>query len=135
MKVGDALKAYVDAREEEYDAVIDEIVPQADAPSRSFVVKAALPPSEGLFEGMFGRLRIPLGVRRHLCLSTAAIQRLGQLEFVDVVQGETTERRMIQTGRFGMPGRVEVLSGLSAGDEVVIHDRAIREGAADPETE
>jgi RND family efflux transporter MFP subunit len=122
LRVGQELKAYIDAPAQEFDAVIDEIVPQADASSRSFLVKATLPNGEGLFEGMFGRLRIPAGQRRHLCLATAAIRRIGQLEFVDVVADGSLQRRMIRTGRLGMPGRVEVLSGLRAGDEIVIYD-------------
>lgn len=122
LRVGDKLMAHVDAQQKDYEATIDEIVPQADAPSRSFLVKATLPPAEGLFEGMFGRLRIPVGMRRHLCLATAAIQRVGQLEYVEVVVDGTLQRRMIQTGQLGMPGRVEVLSGLRAGEEVVLHE-------------
>ena len=64
----------------------------------------------------------PVTERRHLCLPTAAIQRMGQLEFVEVVKGDTVERRMIQTGLKGMEGHVEVLSGLRVGDQVVLHN-------------
>jgi RND family efflux transporter MFP subunit len=121
LQVGQKLDVYVDAIGREVEAAIDEIVPQADAPSRSFLVKAALPRATDLYEGMFGRLRIPAGSRRHLCLATDAIQNVGQLEFVDVVMpDETLERRFIKTGRLGMPGRIEVLSGLQAGETVVL---------------
>ena len=77
LRVGDKLSVRIDALDRNVTAVIDEIVPQAEAASRSFLVKVALPKSEGLFEGMFGRLLIPAGQRRHLCLATAAIQRVG----------------------------------------------------------
>jgi RND family efflux transporter MFP subunit len=121
LQVGQKLDVYVDATGSEVEATIDEIVPQADAPSRSFLVKAALPRATDLYEGMFGRLRIPAGSRRHLCLATDAIQNVGQLEFVDVVMpDETLERRFIKTGRLGMPRRIEVLSGLRAGETVVL---------------
>jgi multidrug efflux pump subunit AcrA (membrane-fusion protein) len=66
------LKVYIDALQREVVSTVDEIVPQADAPSRSFLVKASVPRSEDLYEGMFGRLRIPSGERRHLCLATDA---------------------------------------------------------------
>jgi len=116
---GDKLAVVIDATGQSVTATVDEIVPQAEAASRSFLVKAALPKSEGLFEGMFGRLLIPAGVRRHLCLATAAIERVGQLEMVDVVDSQgRLERRAVKTGRLGMPGRVEVLSGLEAGERV-----------------
>ena len=113
---------YVDAHKREYSATVDEIVPQADAPSRSFLVKASLPKSDDLYEGMFGRLLIPAGERRHLCLNTEALINVGQLEFVDVVLPDgNIERRLIKTGQLGTPGRQEVLSGVEAGERVLIH--------------
>jgi len=122
LKVGDKLEVYVDSLDRRIESTVDEIVPQADAPSRSFLVKCSLPRSEDLYEGMFGRLYIPGGERRHLCLATNAIRRIGQLEFVDVVlPGDRLERRFIKTGRVGIPGRIEVLSGLKADERVVLH--------------
>ena len=121
LEAGAKLNVYIDALDREIESTIDEIVPQADAPSRSFLVKASIPRSDDLFEGMFGRLRIPAGQRQHLCLATDAIQRVGQLEFVEVVNSDgQIERRFIKTGRLGMPGRIEVLSGLKAGERVVL---------------
>ena len=132
LRAGDQLDVYIDALDREVSSTIDEIVPLADAPSRSLLVKASIPRSEDLFEGMFGRLRIPAGQRRHLCLATDAVQKLGQLEFVEVVTPEgQIERRFIKTGRLGMPGRIEVLSGLRAGERVVLHPAG---GEADPAT-
>jgi RND family efflux transporter MFP subunit len=124
LQVGEELDVYVDALDRTMRATVDEIVPQADAPSRSFLVKASLPKSDDLYEGMFGRLRIPAGRRRHLCLNTDAIVRIGQLEFVDVVlPDDTVERRLIKTGTLGMPGRQEVLSGVEAGEQVILQQR------------
>lgn len=121
LRPGDTLTVHVDAVDRDVEATVDEIVPQADAPSRSFLVKATLPRTADLYEGMFGRLQIPAGQRRHLCLATDSIQEVGQLQFVEVVRDDQTlERRMIRTGRVGMPGRVEVLSGLQAGERVVL---------------
>lgn len=122
LKTGQKLDVHIDALQRDIEATIDEIVPQADAPSRSFLVKAALPRSSDLYEGLFGRLLIPAGARRHLCLNATAIQNVGQLQFVDVVlPNKTIEKRFIKTGRKGMPGRVEVLSGLEAGENVVLY--------------
>jgi RND family efflux transporter MFP subunit len=133
LRVGDKLNVYIDAIKREVESTIDEIVPQADAPSRSFLVKASIPPADDLFEGMFGRLRIPAGQRRHLCLATAAIRKVGQLEFVEVVTpGGRTERRFIKTGRLGLPGRIEVLSGLKAKERVVLRTR---DGVDDDESD
>lgn len=126
LSVGDELEVYIDSLDRAFRATVDEKVPQALAASRSFLVKVKLPPSEDLFEGMFGRLRIPAGERPHLCLHTAAVQRIGQLEFVDVVAPDSgsTQRRMIKTGRPGDANHVEVLSGLRVGEKVVLHRAA-----------
>ncbi len=123
LKVGQQLNVHVDSIDRDFTATIDEIVPQADSSSRSFLVKASLPRFDELYEGMYGRLQIPAGSRKHLCLATDAIERIGQLQFVDVVQDDKTlQRRLVKTGRLGMEGRVEVLSGLQAGETVVIRD-------------
>ncbi len=121
LKVGQKVNVYVDALKKEVNGTIDEIVPQADVRSRSFLVKVILPQMEGLYEGMFGRLRILAGERKHLCLPTEAIQKVGQLEFVNVVLPDNqVEKRYIKTGQLGLPGRIEVLSGLNANDKVLI---------------
>ncbi len=120
LKVGQKLNVHVDSIKQDFAATVDEVVPQADAASRSFLVKASLPRNDNLYEGMYGRLQIPAGARRHLCLATDAIRRVGQLEFVDVVMDDgSLQRRLIKTGRLGMPGRVEVLSGVNQ-DEIVV---------------
>lgn len=99
-------------------------------------MKSTLPRTGDLYEGTFGRLLIPAGRRRHLCLATDAIQDIGQLQFVEVVrEDDSLDRRMIRTGRDGMPGRVEVLSGLQAGERVVLRRTLdeVRSDAAQPE--
>lgn len=121
LRMQQPLRVRVDAIGAEIEATVDEIVPQADAPSRTFLVKVSLPRMENLYEGMFGRLRIPAGTRQRLCVPESAVTRIGQLEFVEVVaKGDTLERRFIKTGRAGDAGCVEVLSGLAAGERVVL---------------
>ena len=128
LKPGDELLVQIDALDNRrVRAAIDEIVPQAEAASRSFLVKVKLPRSDDLFEGMFGRLIIPVGRRRHLCLHTAAIETIGQLQFVDVVASDgIVERRFIKTGRYGDAIHREVLSGLKAGERVLLKPPAVQ---------
>ena len=121
LKEGQELGIYIDALQQEFKGTIDKKVPQATAASRSFLVKVTLPQSDRLYEGMTGKLKVPAGTRRHLCLSTAAVYVIGQLEYVDaVLPDDTLERRLIKTGRRGLPGKIEVLSGLEAGDRVML---------------
>jgi membrane fusion protein (multidrug efflux system) len=123
---GDKLTVHVDALKQDFSGVVDEKVPQAEAATRTFLIKVALPPSDDLYEGMFGRLEIPAGTRRHLCLHSGAVQRIGQLEFVQVVDPKTgkLERRFIKTGQRGYGQFVEVLSGLDEGETVVLQPSA-----------
>lgn len=131
LSVGDRVEIFIDAVDRRIEATIDEIVPQAEAPSRTFLIKAAVPHESDLYEGMFGRLLIPTGTRRHVCLPTAAIRRIGQLEFVDVVGDDrSVERRLIKTGRLGEPGNIEVLSGLAPGDRVALYGEPAEPAAA-----
>ncbi|MBN1910748.1 MAG: efflux RND transporter periplasmic adaptor subunit [Pirellulales bacterium] len=136
IKRGDKVKVLIGSSKKEDEngkahkeviGTVEHIVPQAEAASRSFLVKIALPRSEGLIEGLFGRVEIPIGPRKHLCLAEAAIERIGQLEMVDVVvDGNRLQRRLIKTGRTGQwtpqgqPLRVEVLSGLDAKEKVLL---------------
>jgi membrane fusion protein (multidrug efflux system) len=102
---------------------VDEIVPQADAASRSVLVKVQIP--EGipdLIEGMTGRLYVPAKERVRLCVASSAVVEIGQLRYVDVVDSNgDLERRMIKLGERSPYGRVEVLSGVYAGERVVLY--------------
>ena len=123
IREGAKLKVKIDALGEEFEGVVDEKVPQAEATTRSFLIKVKLPQHPGLYEGMFGRLIIPAGTRRHLCLHSGAIERVGQLEFVKVLldpSSGTVERRLIKTGQRGYGAWVEVLSGLSPGEQILV---------------
>jgi len=122
IKVGDRLKVKIDALGVTLEGRIDEIVPQAQAQSRSVLVKVALPKTPGMVEGMFGRLLVPTRKRKRYCVPLSAVLRVGQLRFVDVVTtGGILERRPVKLGEHSEYGRIEVLSGLNEGDTVVLY--------------
>jgi RND family efflux transporter MFP subunit len=98
---------------------ISEIVPEAQAASRAFQVKVTGPCPSGIYTGMFARLLIPLDDEEVLVVPLAAIHRVGQLELVDVLQGELAQRRAVRTGRV-FDQNVEVLSGLTSGEQIII---------------
>lgn len=101
------------------DGTVSEIVPSVDASTRTALLKVGLPEDPGLRPGLFGRARIPVGQQPGISLPSTAVQRIGQVERVWVVtaQGETS-MRLVRTGRsFGE--RIEILSGLAAGERVV----------------
>ena len=110
-------------------ATIAEIVPRSAAASRSFEVKVVGPCPPGVYPGMFGRLQVPLGTRKVICVPRSAVQQVGQLDLVDVVEGEVVRRRYVRLGRPVEGEQVEVLSGLAVGEWVMVP----RAGAADAE--
>ncbi len=98
-------------------STIDEIVPYADPATRTFLVKAALPGTPGIYPGMFGRLLIPAGKEKTLLIPGVAVIRVGQLEQTLVKRHDTWQRVHIKTGRV-FEDNIEVLSGLN-GDETI----------------
>ncbi len=117
---GDSLQARIDALELEVEVTVDEIVPSAEAGSRTVLVRASLPLREDLFPGMFGRLIIPTGTERRVYIPERAVERVGQLEFVTVVTEQGPQRRYVRTGGSSQEHGVEVLSGLEPGERLVV---------------
>lgn len=104
-------------------ATVEEIVPSADPLTRTFLVKAALPETPGLYPGMFGRLFIPLGTRQAVVVPRNAVRRVGQLEMVTVKDGDTSRSYAVKTGQALEDGHVEILSGLAGGETLLIPGR------------
>jgi len=117
---GQSLFAEIDALKKRYPVVVDEIVPSADPGSRSFLVKVSLTDGTGLYPGMFGRLMIPIGQVDKVFIPLAAVTRVGQLDFVVVKTQQGTVRRYVRLGQPGPDERVEIISGLRAGEQILI---------------
>ncbi|MEE9403464.1 MAG: efflux RND transporter periplasmic adaptor subunit [Algisphaera sp.] len=122
LKVGDAVQVEIDALHIQYTGAIREIVPQASTASRTFTVKVGGPCPPEVQSGMFGRMLVPMGQGQRLTLPAAAVRRVGQLEsvFVADASGTHATRRMIRTGTL-LGDRIEVISGLHAGERVVLN--------------
>jgi len=99
------------------EGTVEEIVPSADPLSRSFLVKVALPVTEGLYPGMFGRLRIPLEERSTVLIPPSAVSQVGQLKTVRVLKDDRWVRRYVTLGETTGEA-VEILSGLEGGETI-----------------
>ncbi len=96
---------------------IDEILPYADPSTRTFLVKASLPNTPGIYPGMFGRLLIPVEKEKTLLIPQKAVIRVGQLELVYVKKDDVWQSVYIKTGKkFGK--KIEVLAGLSGNETI-----------------
>jgi RND family efflux transporter MFP subunit len=118
LRTGQAL-AVESMRSAPLRGAIDEIVPFAEPGARTLLVKVRLPQDPALFAGMFGRVEVPAGEATRLLVPRAAIERVGQLEFVTVLRADGgVERRLVTSGRDRDEEEVEVLSGLAEGERV-----------------
>ena len=119
LRVGQDIDVRVEAIDKTCLGRVSEIVPEAESASRTFSVKVTGPCPPGIYSGMFGRLLIPLEEEEVLVVPKGVVRRVGQLDMVDLVDGDALRRRAVQLGRaFG--DDVEVLSGLREGEQVAL---------------
>src|ERR1022692_3300343 len=119
VRVGQAVEAVIEATDRKMNARVSEIVPSVDSASRTYIVKLDLPAMPNLRTGMFGRAIFPLGMQKVVSVPLAALMERGQLQSVYVVENGVAHTRLITTGRRNSDA-VEVLSGLNAGEKVVL---------------
>ena len=130
IRVGQPVSVRLDGVGRTLDARVSEIVPAVDAASRSYTVKIDLPGLPTLRSGAFGRVSFSLGSRSALSIPAVAVTERGQLQSVLVVENGIAHTRLITTGH-NSKDQVEVLSGLTAGENVIFAAPAgLSDGAA-----
>jgi membrane fusion protein (multidrug efflux system) len=103
---------------------VSAISPKVEEETRNVLLRATLANPEGrLRPGMFARVAVLTGgLDRVLTLPRSAISFFPYGDSVFVIQGQgedlVVERRQVTTGRI-RDGRVEIVDGLAAGDQVV----------------
>jgi hypothetical protein len=122
--IDDEVGVEIDAIDLQCAARVSEIVPQASSSSRSFLVKVTGPCPPGVYSGMFARVLIPQGARKQLLVPQSAVGRIGQVEMVVVSTSASaadarSERRYVRTGVSTDDGKIEILTGLKAGEMVL----------------
>lgn len=105
------------------EGTVSEISPVADPVSRTFNVKLDLPPTEGIRTGQFGRVSVPVAEVMLLLVPQSAVLKRGQMELVFVEKDGKAALRLVKTGKV-LEVRVEVLSGLEEGEQVIVSDTA-----------
>ncbi|MBW2145589.1 MAG: efflux RND transporter periplasmic adaptor subunit [Deltaproteobacteria bacterium] len=99
---------------------VGEILPGVDPTTRSGIVKVIIPHSDDLRSGMFGKAFFSVGEESILAVTKSAIVRKGQLTGVYIIDAEKTVRyRLVKLGR-DLGDKVEILSGLQDGENVVV---------------
>ena len=118
---GDSVALEIGSPPQTLSGEVFRIRADADAETRTRVVQISVPQvEEMLVPGTFGRLRLETETRETLRVPTQAIRRVGQIEQVRVVKDERQHVRLIKTGERA-EDYTEVLAGLRAGEQVLIH--------------
>jgi RND family efflux transporter MFP subunit len=123
---GDRAAVRIDALGDgELEGRVEEVAPVADPATRTYLVKIGLPaPKAGrLRSGLFGRALFRTGERQALLVPQRAVVEQGQLSGVFAVEtGNVARLRLVRVGK-REGDRVEVLSGLTAGERIVVEGR------------
>jgi RND family efflux transporter MFP subunit len=101
------------------NGTVAEIVPAADPASRTFLVKINLPPSSGLRAGMYATAEIPGEIKPATLVPFSAVVQRGSLACVYVVDGSRLAQLHYVTLGSRRGDKVEILSGVSAGESLV----------------
>jgi RND family efflux transporter MFP subunit len=118
LKPGDPVGVLLDDAPAPVAGRLEEIAGAADSVSRSVLVKVALPAGSAR-SGQFARLQVAGGTTAALLVPAGAVNLFGQMERVFVVEQGRAVLRLVKTGR-SAGDRVEILSGLNAGEQVVL---------------
>jgi multidrug efflux pump subunit AcrA (membrane-fusion protein) len=121
----DQVRVQIDALgQQELAGTVVEIVPAADPASRTYLVKISITLPGGsqqiIRSGLYGKARFITGQMQALTIPRKAVVERGQLTSVYVVdQSGIAGTRLVQTGKT-YSDRVEVLSGLRNGEQIVV---------------
>lgn len=135
LAVGLAVQAKAAAfADKTFDGELVSIDSRIDPTTRSVIVRALIPNTEGLLRpGMLMTVTLNKPSRLALLLSEEAITQVGRQSFVYVVNSEvqppSVTQRHVELGA-RQKGIVEIVQGLSVDETVVVHgSMRLREGA------
>jgi RND family efflux transporter MFP subunit len=120
VSLGELVPVVVDALQtSELKGKVVQIVPAADAASRSFLVKIELPADPRMRSGLFGRAQLSRGNRSSVLIPRSAVVERGQLQGIYVLDpNKIASLRYVTLGK-SSGAEVEVLAGVQQGERVV----------------
>lgn len=130
VRQGQAVAVSLDVLQQPVQGRVSEIVPAVDSAARAFTVKIDLPALPQLRSGLFGRARFAFGSRSVLAVPAPALSERGQLASVLVAENGKAKMRLVTIGERSRD-QLEILSGLNAGERVIVPvPAALADGAA-----
>jgi RND family efflux transporter MFP subunit len=140
--VGEVLPVEIPSADITLKGTVSEISPAVNPASRTAPATLSLDPQSTarvrLSSGMFARIRLPLTTLaghgenlQSIFIPAAALQRYGQLERLFVLADGHAEMRIVRIGAtINRNGEIllEILSGLDAGEKVLLSPTLLRNG-------
>lgn len=118
LKLGDALRVTIPSLGKTFDSIIEEMVPAGNVASRTFLVKARTH-AAGLLPGMYAQMMVLAGKKEYMLIPRDRVAEIGQLNVVWVLDNSHVSRRFVRLGDMSTDGKVEIVSGLAIGDELL----------------
>ncbi|MEX0942499.1 MAG: efflux RND transporter periplasmic adaptor subunit [Pseudomonadales bacterium] len=120
LRIGQEITVEVGALGSSVMGTIEELVPAADAASRSFLVKVAIDFDAALMPGMFARFIVPVTHTSLILIPASVVTEVGELNLVSIYKNGQIERRLIRLGKSYADGQVAVRAGLNVGENLVL---------------
>jgi membrane fusion protein (multidrug efflux system) len=130
--VGQQLTLRLDALPgQERQGVVYAVSPLVDAGGRSILLRATVANKDSVLRpGMFARVQLLFSQDKALVAPEAALSPSGETQYVYRVSNGVAERREVTIGE-RREGRVEILTGVAAGDHLVVSGlQRVTDGAA-----
>jgi len=123
--IGKPVNVIIGSEDKSAEGKIAVISPAGDPSSHKFVVKVDLPASLNARSGQFGRISFPVSYSHGVIIPQVALHDEGGLPTVFIVDRQNRARmQAVKVGRT-MGRGVEILSGLQAGDRVIVDNTGV----------
>ncbi|WP_022851506.1 efflux RND transporter periplasmic adaptor subunit [Limisalsivibrio acetivorans] len=119
ISVGSRAEITVDSLNFTCSSTVLQISPDIDAATRNFKVK--LSGHERFVPGMYAKVSIATGEDSIVTVPENALVQRGQLSVVFVEENMKADMRIVKTGR-NFEGVIEILSGVKAGESIVVQN-------------
>lgn len=124
LKEGDSLSVQVPSARATISGTVAEIAPSVDPLSRTAPIKIDIGYDAALKTGQFARVVLPVNPATTLFIPGSAVIPFGQMDKVFVLEKGKAQLRLVRIGS-RMKTQVEILAGLSAGDQVILDNNRL----------
>jgi RND family efflux transporter MFP subunit len=126
IQLGMEMEISIPAAQLKLQGSVVEIAPIADPRSRTVPIKLDIPEYPALGSGQFARITLPGRKVETILVPPRSIDTFGQMERVFISVEGTARLRLVRTGKHYSRG-IEILSGLTPGDKLILSDERLRD--------